>query len=188
MPDRVRMGGVLIDAILASSEIDLLRARIDWLSPVVDHFIVAESPRTFSGKPKPLHVTENLFRFADVADRLTVVTYDVTNDSRWEVEFAARHALRDAVIQIGDADDIVVVADLDEIPSREQMVEARSITEVRVVGMVSYYRRANWIPLYHSNWPCVKVCPVGQLPENLNNLRAFEIDGVTGLDSAPGGH
>jgi len=45
------------------NELDLLEMRLAILDPYVDHFVIAESTTTFSGKPKPLYYEENKERF-----------------------------------------------------------------------------------------------------------------------------
>ena len=37
------------------NELDILKIRLNVLSPVVDKFVISEATETFSGLPKPLY-------------------------------------------------------------------------------------------------------------------------------------
>lgn len=54
----------MLDAILMSSELDLLEIRMEELDSVVDHFIIIESNATFTGLPKDTYYATNQARFA----------------------------------------------------------------------------------------------------------------------------
>lgn len=54
----------VLDAVLMSSELDLLEIRMNELDPVVDHFFIVESNATFTGLPKPTFFADNRARFS----------------------------------------------------------------------------------------------------------------------------
>lgn len=54
----------VLDAILMSSELDLLEIRMNELDPVVDNFLIVESNSTFTGLPKQTYFSQNRVRFA----------------------------------------------------------------------------------------------------------------------------
>ena len=101
------------------NELDLLELRLAELDPVVDRFVLAESPFPFTGKPKPLFFAENRARFARYLPKIEhVVISDIPNGpetTAWDREWFQRDAL---VRGLGDAapDDLVSIADVDEIP------------------------------------------------------------------------
>lgn len=118
------------DIFLFNNELDILEIRLHELSPIVDRFVIAESPVTFSGKKKPLHYFENRGRFASFADRIDhIITKNVPlaapdeqNLSKRERErrafgreHAQRNALSEALSGLAD-DDAVLLSDVDEIP------------------------------------------------------------------------
>ena len=47
------------------NELDLLEIRLNILNDVVDYFVLTESTRTFTGKPKPLYYN-NIFTYNNV--------------------------------------------------------------------------------------------------------------------------
>lgn len=53
----------VLDAILMSSELDLLELRLNELDPVVDRFYIIESNATFTGLPKETYFASNRARF-----------------------------------------------------------------------------------------------------------------------------
>ena len=50
----------LIDAFIFFNEVELLKFRLQYLSDVVDYFIISESNYTHSGKSKPYYLDEIL--------------------------------------------------------------------------------------------------------------------------------
>lgn len=53
----------VLDAVLMSSELDLLEIRLNELNPVVDRFFIVESNATFTGLPKQTYFASNRARF-----------------------------------------------------------------------------------------------------------------------------
>lgn len=53
-----------MDAVLMSSEVDLLEIRMNELDSVVDKFFIIESNATFTGLPKETYFAKNKARFA----------------------------------------------------------------------------------------------------------------------------
>lgn len=54
----------VLDAVLMSSELDLLEIRMNELDSVVDYFLIVESNATFTGLPKETYFTLNRDRFS----------------------------------------------------------------------------------------------------------------------------
>lgn len=52
-------GVKVLDAVLMSSELDLLEIRLNELDSVVDHFFIVESNATFTGLPKDTYFEAN---------------------------------------------------------------------------------------------------------------------------------
>ena len=106
------------DTFMFRDELDMLEARLTELedSPVYRHVLV-EGTTTHTGIPKPLYYAENQERFAPWADRIIHIIADVSNEPHpWALEHAQRNHVWKA---IGDADpdDVVILGDVDEIPS-----------------------------------------------------------------------
>jgi beta-1,4-mannosyl-glycoprotein beta-1,4-N-acetylglucosaminyltransferase len=107
------------DCFIFSRELDLLEIRLNELSPVVDVFVLAESPTTHQGEPKPLYFQENIRRFAAFQDRIRHIVVDqMPQGGRKADHFRREYHQRDALIAgLNDArpDDVVLLSDVDEI-------------------------------------------------------------------------
>ena len=126
----------IIDSILFFNELDLLELRLEELYEHVDMFLIVESDKTFTGKPKPLHYKNNSKRFSKWSDK---IHHYVVNDmpisasdeeiskftkikSQKTIEFYREAHQRNSIGQgLKELnikfDDIVIVSDVDEFPN-----------------------------------------------------------------------
>nr|VFJ58530.1 MAG: beta-1,4-mannosyl-glycoprotein beta-1,4-N-acetylglucosaminyltransferase [Candidatus Kentron sp. DK] len=117
----------IIDGFPFYDELELLDFRLKELGPYVDHFVLVESPITFSGKPKPLYFEENKERFKDFLPRIKHVVIPPHIGVRKEGPFA-RDELAYYYIYRGILDlhphgeDVILLSDLDEIPDTEHVI------------------------------------------------------------------
>lgn len=70
----------IFDTFLFFNEVELLELRLEVLSDVVDHFVITEARKTFSGKEKPLYYELNKERYAKFKDKIIHNVIDVTPD------------------------------------------------------------------------------------------------------------
>jgi hypothetical protein len=111
----------IIDAFPFFNELEMLRVRLEELSPVVDKFILVESAMTHSGKPKELLFEQRRDEFEPWLDKIIHVVMDRLPDSKdhWVRERAQRDGIHEGIEQAGAyGEDIVLVSDTDEIPRR----------------------------------------------------------------------
>lgn len=168
--------GRVVDATMINDEVDLLRLRLEYLAPHVDHFYVAESSQTYTGIPKPLHVADNQHLFADYWDRMTVVHYSCpAASSAWDREEASRDSLRQALRAERERSSTVLVGDLDEFPSEEQLDQLGGLAAPMSIPVDTYYRRANWRLDAESPLFVTKASPIGMLPDRLTQFRWPEL-------------
>lgn len=116
----------VFDCFTFFNELDLLEIRLHELTPVVDRFVIAESPVTFTGRPKALHFLDNKDRFAAFAGKIIHIIVDdqpVTN-SAWEREWHQRNALEGGIADAAP-DDLILLSDVDEIPRSEVICAIR---------------------------------------------------------------
>ncbi|MDE2029682.1 MAG: methyltransferase domain-containing protein [Alphaproteobacteria bacterium] len=109
---------LIYDCFTIFNELDLLDLRLNELSSVVDTFVIAESPVTFQGNPKPLYFQENRARFAKFADKINHVIVDdmPVTQNPWQREYHQRNALRRGFAD-APPDATIMISDVDEIPS-----------------------------------------------------------------------
>ena len=126
---------MIYDCFSFFNELDLLEIRLNTLDEVVDKFIRAESPLTHTGNPKPLYYAENKERFAKFNDRIIHVVVDdfptmpnnmPIREKAWTRENWQRNAIIRGLPKDINDDDILMISDLDEIPSPEYVKKAIS--------------------------------------------------------------
>lgn len=114
----------VIDAVIFSTELDILEIRLRELWDVVDIFLVLEADRTFTGVTKSLVLEENIerFKFAEeklhhIAVRNSLKENPVNNfDNEVIMRRDMTHAIRSLRPKYGD---LIIVGDVDEIPFKE---------------------------------------------------------------------
>jgi beta-1,4-mannosyl-glycoprotein beta-1,4-N-acetylglucosaminyltransferase len=116
----------IIDCLTFFNELELLRLRIKILEDHVDHFIIAEAHQTFTGLPKKCLLTQE--QASDIVNhpKVTIITIDLPADSSaWERENLQRNALgAPAQSLVSSCNDIILLSDIDEIPSPESIKQA----------------------------------------------------------------
>ncbi|KAJ7772105.1 glycosyltransferase family 17 protein [Mycena maculata] len=125
-PERKDEKVKVLDAILISTELDLLEIRLNELDPVVDRFFILESNATFTGLPKEASFSLNRKRFAKFDKKISyrlVPGYPLEEgQSPFEQESNARNQmtklLRAHMTEfLPDTKSIVIMSDIDEIPA-----------------------------------------------------------------------
>jgi len=129
----------VFDCFTFFNELDLLELRLNELYDKVDFFVLAEAPVTFQGQPKPLFYAENKHRFADFADKIIhLIIKDMpASPNAWDREYFQRDALRRGFSKAA-ADDIVIIADADEIVSRDAIDILRVTSGFTQLNMPMY--------------------------------------------------
>ena len=115
---------MIYDCFTFFNELDLLEIRLNVLDKVVDRFVLVESTRTFTGRPKHLYYEENKERFARFADKIEHVVVDSFPPftTAWLYESHQRNQISTGLLRSGaKADDVVLISDVDEIPDPEQV-------------------------------------------------------------------
>lgn len=72
------MRGKVYSCSLFFRELDLLELKLETLDPLVDYFVISESTRTHSGKPKKLYFNKNRSRFKKFENK---IIYQVIHDT-----------------------------------------------------------------------------------------------------------
>lgn len=105
------------------NELDILKIRLNVLSPVVDKFVISEATETFSGLKKPLYYEENKELFAEFADKIIHVVVEDTpeGDTHYRDTFQKNAVTRG--LEGCTDDDIIIFSDLDEIPNPDKIRE-----------------------------------------------------------------
>lgn len=110
---------MVYDGFIFFNEIELLELRLKTMYDYVDKFILVESKYTFTNEPKELFYETNKEKFKrywDKIEHIVVEMFPVTCATAWEREFFQRNEIQRG-IKDADADDILIISDLDEIIS-----------------------------------------------------------------------
>jgi beta-1,4-mannosyl-glycoprotein beta-1,4-N-acetylglucosaminyltransferase len=128
----------------------MLELRLEELNPIVDKFIIVEADKTHTGKNKPFYFEENKNRFKKWSKKIKYIKiknlpaprlmwlYRFLSTSKfsavrsfsysigigaWRAENFQRNSIMSGLDNLKN-EDIVLVGDLDEIPSREGLKKA----------------------------------------------------------------
>ncbi|CAG8627056.1 7457_t:CDS:1, partial [Acaulospora colombiana] len=112
----------IFDAVIFSVELDLLEIRLRELWDVVDHFIILESDKTFTGEEKEMLFANNRDKFSWAEQKIVYRPCNYLtplgkgeNPFRNEAKMriCMNNIIRESGIRPGD---LVINADVDEIP------------------------------------------------------------------------
>lgn len=147
----------LIDTFLFDGELALLAHRLAETADLVDTFVIVEAGETFQGAPKPLLFAENRDSFAAFADKIRHVALPRLGGEKatpWDRERVQRDAVLFALQGLAP-DDVVLILDADEIPSRAllERLRAEGLDRPRRLLMTRHYEA---LDLLGPRSPC---CP-----------------------------
>ena len=121
---------MIVDCFIFYNEIDMLKYRLRTLKDVVDYFILVESTRTFTGKPKILYFQENKDIFSDFNNIIHIIIDDFpfiepTKEQVWVNEKFQRNCITRGLERLMLKDsDILIFSDVDEIPDPKTIKRA----------------------------------------------------------------
>lgn len=110
---------MIYDCIPFFNELDILKLRMQILSPYVDKFVLEESTVTFSGEPKEMIFAKNRDMFREFEDKILYVAVDnspMSGVTTHERDKFQKNQLIRAMLE-AKPDDIVIFSDVDEIPN-----------------------------------------------------------------------
>jgi beta-1,4-mannosyl-glycoprotein beta-1,4-N-acetylglucosaminyltransferase len=107
---------MIVDCFPFFEEFDVLELRMRTLEDVVDRWVIVESPFTFRGAPKSMHLHERPDLLARWRDRVTLLAYrEPPGDHSWENERRQRDYVKFGLAGCA-LDDLILLSDCDEIP------------------------------------------------------------------------
>lgn len=133
---------------LFADELDMLECRLRELDryPIWRHVIV-EAATTHRGQSKPLYFAEHRERFAPWADRIVHVVADLSAPDPFSRVEQQREQTSAGLTEAG-GDDVLLVADVDEIPSAAGMSAVAAANGRGVaLEMVGCFFAVDWL------WP-----------------------------------
>jgi beta-1,4-mannosyl-glycoprotein beta-1,4-N-acetylglucosaminyltransferase len=107
----------LYDCIIVNDELDLIDLRLREIGHLIDHLVVVEATHDWQQNEKPLWFKEFRHRFNTYHDKIIHVVSDTVGEFP-VTEWAQRRAIYEGV-KDADMTDLILLSDVDEIPSRE---------------------------------------------------------------------
>ncbi len=116
---------MIYDCIPFFNELDILRLRMQILSPYVDKFVLEESTVTFSGEPKPMIFAEHRDMFAEFADQIIYVAVDNSPMSGVTTHERDKFQKNQLIKGMSECkpEDIIIFSDVDEIPNPNALTD-----------------------------------------------------------------
>ena len=123
------MKNKIYDCFTFYNELDLLELRLAELYTKVDHFVIVESNQTYTSKPKPFYFEENKQRYAQWLDKIIHIKVENMpgHPDAWVNDRFQRDQIFQGIVD-ANADDLIMVSDLDEIV-RPEAVDYMSNSE-----------------------------------------------------------
>lgn len=149
---------MVFDCFAFFNELELLELRLNELNEVVDKFILVEATRTFQKKPKPLYFEENKARFEKFLPKIEHVIVDKYPSffrrfrvpHAWDYDNSQKEFIREGLKSANaQADDFVIVSDLDEIPKAEKVKAHQTGGKYKIFEQRLYYYYFNGLCTYH---------------------------------------
>lgn len=176
----------IYDCFIVFNELDLLEIRFNILKDVVDKFVVVEGTRTHTGKPKPMYFSENRERFAAFDDKIIHVVVDdfpepPSDYTEQEASWMREDFQRNAILRgLKDArpDDLVIIADADEIPRPEllQKLKTERINGVIALGFEIFCYYLNFKNVVHDEIVATKLLRYGTLMDEATYRRPIGLN------------
>ncbi len=184
---------MLIDAFTYFNEKELVELRLKYLNSIVDYFVVIESNITFTGKKKewnfPKVLKNNLKEFShkiqyhqlninleEIKNEESWIIDDIKGDDFWRIENFQRNYIKKACQQFSEKD-ILVISDLDEIPSLKKLkcIISSDFQKIAPVALEQYLFHLDCNYLRLESWrgsivTTIKTCNE-QSPQKFRTLR-----------------
>lgn len=130
---------LLLDTFLFYNELDLLKARLEYLGNFVDHFVISEANVDFSGKTKEFLLNDEVILSLPFSKKIIyhrehlklnsiewlIKRFRYRNRKNrflWKIQDAQRNATLKPLSRFGP-NDIVIFSDLDEFPNEKAIAE-----------------------------------------------------------------
>jgi beta-1,4-mannosyl-glycoprotein beta-1,4-N-acetylglucosaminyltransferase len=186
----------IIDCFTFFNELDILEGRLQYLYDHVDWFVIVEGNVTHTGKSKPLNFLDNISRYSRYLDKILYFpwTHDTSGmsfgpiktvdyeSSSWLLENAQRNHISEALKFFRD-EDICLIGDADEIPSRKAIYEIKNQLKFNPAAVLQQKLYAyNLNQSQVGRWPgtvATRVCiAIDQTPQTIRDKRWGEMHSI----------
>ncbi len=140
----------ILDVFLFYNEIDLLKARLEYLGPLIDNFIIVEANIDFSGRDKRFILNKDLLETLPFSEKIIYHREFINLRSiswiykkfkyqrkktrfLWKIQDAQRNATLKPLLKFNNQD-IIIFSDLDEFPSESALTKGIELLKIRSLG------------------------------------------------------
>lgn len=166
---------MIYDCFMFFNENDLLEVRIKELYEIVDKFVIVEGAKTCSGESKKPVFDKK--RFKEYEDKIIYCFLEDFEDcsGSWDYEnFQRNHILKILKEQNCNPDDIIIISDLDEIPSPSAIQEFSKNPEgIASLEQKFYYYFLNLLNQTESPWHKAKILTYKEFFKEENNVDSY---------------
>lgn len=168
---------MIYDCFCYFNEDELLDLRINYLKDVVDKFVIIEAAKTFSGFSKPQNFDIN--KFADIKDKIIYIFLEnmPESDDPWVYESYQRNYIFDVLkLENCNNGDIVIISDLDEIPSKSAIAEYQQNPKGVKSLLQNFYNL--YLNLFNENespWDKAKIMTYGDFFDPINDSGFYQM-------------
>ena len=159
---------MIIDAFTFFNEKELVELRVKYLSDIVDYFLIVEADHTHTGRKKNWNFPEilnNKLKKYSSKIKYNQMKVDLekaeaeknpnyigkTLGRSWRIETMQRNFLKEAYEKLPSSEDIIIMSDLDEIPSKEKINFIKSSDFKKIVpvafGQSLFHLNCNYLDL-----------------------------------------
>ena len=145
---------MIYDCFTYFNEREILEIRINELVSLNAVHVLVESKYTFTGKEKQLDYADGDVKYENV---ISFCADAPNNGNPWDNEFAQRNYIKTALQALNPKDDdIIIISDVDEIPSCEA-IAGYSPNMGQTFLMMNHYRGYLNLIYNRNSWPYCKV-------------------------------
>lgn len=163
---------MIYDCFLFFNELEILDIRLHELNSVIDKFVLVESAKTFTGRPKPYYFLENRDKFKEFLPKIEHIMIDLRPKGNWEREYEQRNAIMMGINKC-NPDDTILISDVDEIPPASQVHPVT--TGVRFSQYFFYYYLNTNHPQYR--WIGTRMLPKRMI-DQLGSIQKVRENGL----------
>ena len=130
---------MIVDCFTFYNELDILKKRLKYLSPVVDKFVLVESTKTFRGNSKELFYEQNKKDFDEWKDKIIHIIVEDNPDDKnpWVRESYQRNCITRGLTELS-TEDIVMISDVGEVPKTELVRKLLKSLDTISLHMVTF--------------------------------------------------
>ena len=145
---------MIVDAFIFFNEKELVELRVKYLNDIVDYFLIIEADVTHTGKEKKWNFPEILnTSLKEFSNKIHYYQMKVdlkkaeaekspnykggTWGRSWRVDTMQRNFLKEAYNKLPPSNDIIIISDLDEIPSKDKISFIKSC-DLKVIAPVTF--------------------------------------------------